>query len=63
MQVAEIEECFWMPVAEYMQSEHVSVFNKQIVRAAIDHKGLEQTFVEGYGDPDQYEFFMPDPME
>ena len=61
MQVAEIEECFWMSVSEYMQSEHVSVFNKQIVKAAIDHKGLERTFVEGYGDPDQYEFFMPDP--
>jgi 8-oxo-dGTP diphosphatase len=61
MQVSEIEECFWMPVSEYMQSEHVSVFNKQIVNAAIDHTGLEQTFVEGYGDPDQYEFFMPDP--
>ena len=34
MQAEEIEECFWMRVAEYFDSELVSVFNKRFVRGA-----------------------------
>lgn len=60
MQVTEIEECFWMPVHDYIHSEHVSTFNKQVVNAAIEHAGLAQTWIEGYSDPDRYEFFMPE---
>jgi 8-oxo-dGTP pyrophosphatase MutT (NUDIX family) len=60
MQAAEIEECFWMPVHEYLKSQYVSQFNRLIVKAAIEHPGLGQTWVEGYGDPDRYEFFMPE---
>ena len=60
MQTAEIEECFWMPVQEYLQSENVSQFNKIIVKVAIGNKGLQQTWVDGYGDRERYEFFIPE---
>lgn len=59
MQAEEIEECRWMPVEDYLNSEFVSVFNKQIVRAALDSPGVAPTHIEGYADPDKYEFFMP----
>ncbi len=60
MQATEIEECFWMPVDTYMGSENVSQFNKLIVKAAVENQGLKETWVDGYGDPDRYEFFMPE---
>ena len=60
MQATEIEECFWMPVDTYMGSENVSQFNKLIVKAAVENEGLKETWVDGYGDPDRYEFFMPE---
>jgi 8-oxo-dGTP pyrophosphatase MutT (NUDIX family) len=59
MQVDEIEECFWMPVAEYFASDLVSVFNKRIVRAALASPGVVPEWIDGYGDPARYEFFMP----
>lgn len=59
MQAAEIEECFWMPVEEYLHAETVSVFNKQIVQAALNSTGVVPTWIEGYADPRRYEFFMP----
>ena len=59
LQPEEIEECLWMPVEEYLANEHVSVFNKRIVRAALENKGFPTTWVEGYADPSRYEFFMP----
>ena len=59
IQAAEIEECLWMPVRDYLQSENVSAFNKRIVRASMEHPGFEPTWVDGYGDPERYEFFMP----
>lgn len=60
MQATEIEACFWMPVETYMGSENVSQFNKLIVKAAVENEGLKETWVDGYGDPDRYEFFMPE---
>ena len=59
MQDSEIEECFWMPVETYMASENVSSFNKLIVKESINQNGFKETWVEGYGDPDNYEFFIP----
>ena len=59
MQAEEIEECFWMPVAEYFDSDLVSVFNKRIVRAALASPGIKPEWIDGYGDPARYEFFMP----
>src|SRR5579859_681309 len=59
MQAEEIEECFWMPVADYFDSDLVSVFNKRIVKAALSSNGVMPEWIEGYADPSRYEFFMP----
>jgi 8-oxo-dGTP pyrophosphatase MutT (NUDIX family) len=59
MQAEEIEECFWMPLAEYFDSDLVSVFNKRIVRAALASPGIKPEWIDGYADPTRYEFFMP----
>ena len=59
MQTEELEECLWMPVEDYLNSELVSAFNKRIVQAAISGQGVSNEWVEGYADPARYEFFMP----
>lgn len=59
IQMDEIEESVWMPVQRYLDSEYVSVFNKQVVAAAIESSGVVPTWIEGYADPSRYEFFMP----
>jgi len=59
IQEEEIAESLWMPVEEYLSNERVSSFNREIVRVAVDSPGLGRVEIEGYGDPDQYEFFMP----
>lgn len=59
MQAEEIEECFWMPVADYFASDLVSAFNKRIVRAALASPGVTPEWIDGYADPARYEFFMP----
>jgi 8-oxo-dGTP pyrophosphatase MutT (NUDIX family) len=59
IQEAEIAECLWMPVAEYLASEEVGEFNKRIVEAALDGNGcLVPTEVEGYSAAER-EVFMP----
>jgi len=59
MQAAEIQECLWMPVDEFIGSESISNFNKQIVRAALESDGIVQSFIEGFGGPESREYFMP----
>ena len=59
IQEDEIAECLWMPVAEYLADENVSAFNKRIVEAALNSTGVRLTEMDGYGTPEQYEFFMP----
>ena len=59
MQAEELEECLWMPVDDYLNSELVSVFNKRIVKAAMSGLGVSTEWIEGYADPAKYEFFMP----
>jgi 8-oxo-dGTP diphosphatase len=63
MQAEEIEECFWMPVDDYFASDLVSVFNKRIVRAALAGPGVQPEWIDGYGDPARYEFFMPQQVD
>ena len=54
----EIAEARWMPVEEYLANEHVHVFNKFIVRSALDNKGAGSTTIEGYSvDPSRCEVF------
>ena len=48
-----------MPVEKYLEAENVSEFNKEIVKSAILSPGLEITEIDGYADPERYEFFMP----
>ena len=59
VQADEIDECLWMPVDLYLESESVSPFNKRIVEAATRSPGLAPTGIEGYTDRDKYEFFIP----
>ena len=55
----EIEEAKWMPVDEYLASEFVSPFNKRVVQASLQSPGISPEEMDGYADPDRYEFFMP----
>jgi 8-oxo-dGTP pyrophosphatase MutT (NUDIX family) len=57
----EIEESLWMPVKSFLAHEHVGIFNKRVVQAAIEGKGvLVPTWIEGYQvDPATSEVFMP----
>ncbi|MCL4835253.1 MAG: NUDIX domain-containing protein [Caldilineaceae bacterium] len=56
----EIEECMWMPVADYLESELVGLFNRRIVRAALNTPGIPSVWIEGYSDPTTHEFFFPE---
>jgi len=55
----EIEECLWMPVEDYLASEYVAPFNKQIVQAALESPGVHPISIDGYKDPHLREFFFP----
>ena len=59
MQADEIQECLWMPVDEFIASDSIANFNKQIVRAALESDGIVQSFIEGFGGPESREYFMP----
>ena len=58
MQTEEIEDCRWMPVSEFLESPDTSIFNKSIVEAALNSKGLKSSSIEGVDGEDR-EFFMP----
>ena len=60
MDTHEIEECMWMPVTEYLESELVGLFNRRIVRAALNNPGIPSVWVEGYSDTTTHEFFFPE---
>jgi 8-oxo-dGTP pyrophosphatase MutT (NUDIX family) len=47
-QEAEIAECRWMPVAEYLQRNDVHAFNKGIVSLALKNNGWVSGWFEGY---------------
>ena len=55
IQASEIEECFWMPVDDYLTSEDVHDFNRRIVRDALANPGLPYSSIV----PDA-EVFMAD---
>ena len=58
-QEAEIADCRWMPIQDYLESEQVTAFNKRIVEATLSNKGLTTGEVEGYPNQSMHEFFMP----
>lgn len=55
----EIAECIWMPVDTYLNTDSASVFNKEIVRAAIETPGFGPIAIDGYRDPAKVEVFFP----
>jgi 8-oxo-dGTP pyrophosphatase MutT (NUDIX family) len=55
----EIAECLWMPKDEFLADPDVHAFNKRIVRAALESKGLSREFLEGYGTPETHELLFP----
>lgn len=59
MQTEEISECLWMPVNTFLNDHNVSPFNKQIVQATLEGRGLAPSQVEGFPDDGTREFFMP----
>ncbi len=59
MQEEELEQALWMPVQQYLRTDDVSVFNKTIVRSALESRGIVPCMVEGYGPVERYEFFLP----
>ncbi|MDA0746498.1 MAG: NUDIX domain-containing protein [bacterium] len=63
IQESEIEQCLWMPVNEYLQSEFVHTFNRTIVQAALKTPGVVPTVVEGYSDPSRHEIFLPPDLD
>lgn len=40
IQASEIEECFWMPIDDYIGSDDVHDFNRRVVRDALANPGL-----------------------
>ncbi|MDA0733437.1 MAG: NUDIX domain-containing protein [Chloroflexi bacterium] len=58
MQESEIEDCLWMPVADFLGSAEVSVFNKSIVSAALGSPGVAPSQIAGF-EGRAVEFFMP----
>ena len=55
----EIDEAHWMPVDEYLASEYVGEFNREIVRAAIQSPGLQHRDVDGYSGGRPREMLFP----
>jgi 8-oxo-dGTP pyrophosphatase MutT (NUDIX family) len=58
MQESEIEDCRWMPVKDFLDSDGVSAFNKNIVSAAMRSPGIAPSQVPGFEDGTR-EFFLP----
>ena len=59
MQADEIQECLWMPVDEFIASDSIANFNKQIVRAALESDGIVQSFHRRFWWAESREYFMP----
>ncbi len=60
MQEEEIAECLWMSVDHFLSDESgIHIFNKAIVRAALQSPGVSPAHMTGYEDADRFEFFMP----
>ena len=47
-QEAEIAECRWMPVEEYLSRNDVHAFNKGIVSLALNRNGWQSGWFDGY---------------
>jgi 8-oxo-dGTP diphosphatase len=59
MQAEELDECLWTPLEEFLGAESIGVFNKSIVRAALENTGLAPVSMDGYPNTGERECFMP----
>ena len=56
----EIAEAKWMPLDEYLSSEHVGAFNKQIVAATLNSPGLSPSTIAGFEiERSRFEAYFP----
>ena len=60
MSEQEIEECLWMPVADFMGNDDISPFNKGIVRSALESDGIVPADMPGMTPDPTREYFLPD---
>ncbi|MDR1932157.1 MAG: NUDIX domain-containing protein [Spirochaetales bacterium] len=58
MDTGELVECLWLPVEEYLADADVHPFNKLVVRAAMNSKGISEKFIPEY-KPETYELLVP----
>ena len=59
MSEQEIEECLWMPVADFMANDDISPFNKGIVRSALESDGIVPAAMPGMTSDPTREYFLP----
>ena len=55
----EIEECFWMPIEQYLNHPEVHAFNRRVLKEVLESPGMAPDPIEGYGTPETHELFMP----
>jgi len=61
VQESEIAEAKWMPIDDYLTSEYVGTFNRQMVKAAASGRGLVPGWFKAYDvSPETHEIFVPD---
>jgi 8-oxo-dGTP diphosphatase len=59
-QEAEISECRWMPVEDYLGRDDIYAFNKEIVSLALKDSGWQSGWFDGYeANRIERELFMP----
>lgn len=61
-QASEVAECVWMPVAQFLQHEEVSAFNRNFVQLAVSTSGLKTAEFKDYPGPerrDKIELLLP----
>lgn len=64
IQESEIAEAKWMPLDDYLESEYVGAFNRQMVKAAANGTGLLPGWFEGYDvSHETHEIFVPEPYQ
>ena len=59
IQIEEIDECLWMHVEDYYRSNDVSLFNKLIVKAALETRGVVPTEINESQRHKSVEVFLP----
>lgn len=57
----EIGKAMWISVDQYLASDGVGAYNKQVVSAAISSKPMASVKIDGYMDnPNDYEIYLPE---